>query len=270
MKIILARILCMVVLNGPAAAQQVRLCPSMLQPGEELVYKVKWSVLRLGTITVRAERASADTNLFRLSMLIESNPDLVFVKLREYNESWVDAATMMSKRFLGIHKSSGERVEIRCVYLEQDRRVVYSQFDLDTGKPLRSDTLENVPPHVEGPSLFYYARWQSRSRQILSVPTVAGGETGSTDLDFTLGREYVEIDALSEPVRTRKYQGVIHGKGGTSAGLSGEFTGWVSDDDAAVPLKAEMKVLLGSILLELEQWSRPGWNPPVYIEVAKK
>jgi hypothetical protein len=64
--------------------------------------------------------------------------------------------------------------------------------------------------------------------------------------------------ALDDPVRTRKYKGFVHGQGGTSAGLSGEFTGWVSDDEAAIPLQAEMKVLLGSIHLELERWTRAG------------
>lgn len=265
-------IIAMIVLLAVAticSAQQGKVCSGMLQAGEELRYKVKWNFLRLGTITIRAERVSGDTNLRKLTMQVDSNPALVFVRIREYNESVVDPTTMMSQRFLGVHNNSDEHVEIRSFYLAPGR-VLYLLVDSETGKPLRADTLENVPEHVEGPSLFYYARWLSRSKQIVRVATFAGGERGFTELDFTLGREYLEIDAFDEPVRTRKYKGFIHGKGGTSAGLSGEFFGWVSDDDAAVPIQAEMKILLGSVRLELEKWVRPGWTPPVYVELVKK
>jgi hypothetical protein len=43
--------------------------------------------------------------------------------------------------------------------------------------------------------------------------------------------------------------------------MSGEFHGWVTDDDAAVILKAEVKILLGSVRIELESYERTGWSP---------
>ncbi len=89
-------------------------------------------------------------------------------------------------------------------------------------------------------------------------------------LDFTGPIENVEIDAFDRPIRTRKYTGFADWKGGTSAGLSGEFTGWVSDDEAAIPLQAEMKVFLGSIRLELERWHRPDWTTPAIVKLVKQ
>jgi hypothetical protein len=42
----------------------------------------------------------------------------------------------------------------------------------------------------------------------------------------------------------------------------GDFKGWFSDDTAVIPITAEMKVILGSVKIELNQWNRKGWNSP--------
>lgn len=89
-----------------------------------------------------------------------------------------------------------------------------------------------------------------------------------TDLQFDGEVEEVEVDACDQPVRTRKFTGFAHWSGGTSVGLTGEFTGWLSDDDASVPMRAEMRTLLGSITLELEQWARDGWVPPTALQAS--
>jgi hypothetical protein len=45
-------------------------------------------------------------------------------------------------------------------------------------------------------------------------------------------------------------------------GLTGGFEGWFSNDEARVPIMAKMKVLIGSVTIELMRWNRPGWTPP--------
>jgi hypothetical protein len=44
--------------------------------------------------------------------------------------------------------------------------------------------------------------------------------------------------------------------------LTGDFEGWFSNDEARVPILAKMKVILGSITIELMRWKRAGWTPP--------
>jgi proteasome assembly chaperone (PAC2) family protein len=58
------------------------------------------------------------------------------------------------------------------------------------------------------------------------------------------------------------YVGLAKWTGASAAGLTGEFEGWISDDSAAIPILAEVKIALGSIWIELESWTRPGWSPP--------
>jgi hypothetical protein len=96
-----------------------------------------------------------------------------------------------------------------------------------------------------------------------------GGKLCATDLEFENEIGETEIGAIDFPVRTRRYSGFAHWTGGSSAGVNGSFTGWVTDDDASIPVRAEMKVLVGSIVLELEQWTRPGWSPPRPVVLTK-
>lgn len=43
------------------------------------------------------------------------------------------------------------------------------------------------------------------------------------------------------------------------AGITGPFKGWFAADKQRVPLKAELKVFVGSVKVELEDWK--GWEP---------
>ena len=45
-------------------------------------------------------------------------------------------------------------------------------------------------------------------------------------------------------------------------GMSGDFEGWFSNDEARIPILAKMKVIIGSVTIELTRWTRTGWSPP--------
>ena len=47
-------------------------------------------------------------------------------------------------------------------------------------------------------------------------------------------------------------------------GLTGDFSGWFSADQARVPIKAKLQVKIGNITVQLVQWKRGGWKPPQY------
>lgn len=244
---------------------------NVFQPGEELQYKVNWKFLRLGTIivcTVQDSTCSGPTDI-KVVMNVQSNPDLPFIWIREYNESLLNAVSVSSKSFRARHRNGDEYYAVKQVRDTARRTLAYTKTDLNTGAIVCCDTLQNIGDYVEGPSLFAYARCASRTVGTKRVPTVITGKMYSTDMSLDGTIEEVTIDALEEPVRARLLTGVAHWTGGSSAGMSGEFLGWMSDDDAAVPLKAEMQILLGSITLELESWTRPGWNAPTTKTASK-
>jgi hypothetical protein len=264
--------LIMLALSAPVRAEGPTAVNRVFQPGEELRYKVKWKFLRLGTLTIRTLRDNAcqGPGDFKIVMVVESNPDLGFIWIREWNESLMDAMALCSKTFRGKYRNGDAYVEIRQAYDQRQRTAIYTEIDGNSGAPLSTDTLLNADPYVEGPSLVFYARCVSRSIGVRRVPTLVRGKISATELWFDGSLEDVEISALDRPVRTKRYTGHAEWSGGSTAGVSGDFTGWVSDDDAAVPIVAEMKVLLGSIRLELEQWTRPAWAPPSGPSLAKQ
>ncbi len=243
----------------------------VLLPGEELRYKVKWGFLRLGTIVLRTEREQSvpDSAPYRLTMTVSSNPALQVINIREYNQSWVSGPDPHTRRYRGRHYKGDDSTEIVYEYEKSTHCAVCTERDMRTGTILQHNQIENAPPFVEGASLLYYARCRAHSGRRCGVPTIVGNEMHKTILDFSPNQEEVEVDGIQEPVRALRYTGMADWKGGTSAGLSGEFTGWVSDDSAAVPLRAEMSVLLGSITIELEKWNRPGWVPPTALHTNR-
>ncbi len=230
-------------------------------PNEELRYSVKWKFIRLGTITIKRIDDGADDRAFRVSMLVESNPSIPFVDIREYNESLIDAATFKTIEFKGDYRNKKTRTKIRHVYDEPDRTIYHYEWDGTSGICTVADTVRNAPPFVNGPSLFAYTRIRSFSSGLLDVPTFVNGSVRNTRLDFLHGTEEIKIGVWPYPVRVRKYHGKADWEGGTSQGLSGDFTGWISADFAAVPIRAEMKVVIGSVRIELESWQRPDWTP---------
>ncbi len=256
--------LCMLALGTEVRSQDNGLAGRVFQPGEVLRYRVKWTFLRLGTLTLRSERdtSSADGSGFKLIMQIESNPDLRFLWIQEYNESHVDPGSLCTRHLLARHRNGDDLSEIREQYDQSTHTARSSEVDMNSGNVLISTTLANAPAFVDGASLVFKTRALSRSGGTVRMPTMIKGKIQNTTVEFDRGMENLEIDAWGKEIRTRKFCGLAEWTGGTSVGFGGDFIGWLSDDDAAVVIRAEMKILLGSVVLELEQWTRPGWVPP--------
>ncbi|HTY59351.1 MAG TPA: DUF3108 domain-containing protein [Bacteroidota bacterium] len=264
MKRSLVLLLAALAFNSPSRGAGTDSAGTIIREGEVLQYKVKWTFFRLGTVTLRTVRDSTcrEPGDIKVIMSVESNPDLSFIWIREFNECVVDTRTIDSRSFHARHRNGETYTEIWHTVDRSQHRTLYRVIDKNSGKELEADTLRGVESFVEGPSLFLLARCLSQSSGTKNVPTLVGGKLSTTELTYGGDRELIDIGAVGNPVRVRKFLGTAHWQGGTEAGLGGEFTGWISDDGAAVPIVAEVKVLIGSIKLELESWTRTGWAPP--------
>ena len=260
----------MVFLTGAAGAQPDTSSNTVFSSGEVLQYKVSWNFVRLGTIVVRTTRdsASADSGLYRVKMSVRSNPDLPFISLRELNESLVSSSDATTRCYHARHCNGEDCREMQYSY-DCDARKAITREATASGVLVYSDTIGNCPPFVDGPSLLFLARHASRRAQSLNVPTMVNGKLRNTRLNFASEEDALELDDVEGEIVCRRYTGFADWQGGGSAGLTGEFTGWVSDDEAAVPIRAEMKVILGSIVVELERWKRAGWSPPRRSQLVK-
>lgn len=236
-------------------------------PGEELLYQVSWSGITIGTIRLRAlpTRRQGGILVCPAEAFINSKEGLPFVNVHFRASTEMDSGCF-SLGFRSLEQDGDIWIEqgYRC---EFGRGIVvveeteHPDVLLSEGQLRRRDTLRLQSNQIQdGISLVYFARRLVRETGKLSIPTLSYGQMGATDFDSSRPRAAIRINAIRTRVRTVGLTGKLRLKG--IFGLSGEYRGWFSDDPASIPVKAEMKVLLGSVKVELVSWSHPGWTPP--------
>ncbi|MGA9116707.1 MAG: DUF3108 domain-containing protein [Bacteroidota bacterium] len=242
---------------APAPAQDPG---GVLREGEELVYNVRYSFINLGQVRIRTigRETLEGRTVFRCKAFIDSYPGVPFVDLHATFESWLDTA-FFSRRFVGKTLEDGSWDFSRYLFDYDAGRVIMETGTRDTALS-RSETTAVAGVMQDGLSLFFFARDRLRSGKAMDVPAVVRESKVNTRLNFTNGRSSVEVDAVEGPVAVVAFDGAAEFVG--IFGLTGEFEGWFSDDSARVPILAKMKVIIGSITLELMEWKRPGWTPP--------
>jgi hypothetical protein len=149
--------------------------------------------------------------------------------------------------------------------LPQKRLIVEETRQTDPNQPPFSHQIKDTlglpsSTFVDGLAIAFLPRLYIHSHETLEVPTVLYGKVGATTYQFTNNRTTEEIDAVDYPVKVVEVTGTTTAVG--IYGMTGDFTGWFSDDNAAVPIKGKLKVLVGSVTVELIKWNRKGWNPP--------
>jgi hypothetical protein len=228
--------------------------------GEELVYNVRYGFIDLGQVrikTIGKSRQAAFTT-YNTKAFIDSYRGIPFVDLHATFESWMDT-TVCSHDFVGKMKQDNQWDFARYKFDNDGHRCLMEIGNRDTVVAKR-ETLSVNGPQQDGLSLFFFARDRLFSGQKLNVPGVVKEQKVNTYIDFYKERTSVEVDVIEYPVDVTKFEGHLDFEG--IYGLTGDFTGWFSSDEARVPILAKMKVIVGSVTIELMKWTRPGWTPP--------
>jgi len=249
-----------VLIRCPAARAQGVPPDHVFVEGEELVYNVRYGFIDLGQVrirTVRADRAGGSL-VYEGKGIIDSYPKVPFVDLHAVYESRIDSA-VYSRGFVGRQKDNGRWDVARYTFDYPAGRVLIAT-GVDDSTVAKRDTLEVRTPYQDGLSLFYYARAKLFSGATVNVPTIIKEQKVNTTINFRAEHASVDLDAVDYPVDVVRFDGNMDFVG--IFGLTGAFEGWFSNDDARVPIQAKMKVLIGSVTVELMKWTRPGWNPP--------
>ena len=245
----------------PARAQSPGDPPShVFVDGEELVYNVRYTFIDLGQIritTVGRTRQATYTG-YDARALIDSYRGIPFVDLHAIFESRIDSM-VFSHDFVGKVKQDNQWDFARYHFDYDRHRVVMEIGDRDTVVAKR-ETLQVGGSCQDGLSIFFFARDQVLSGRKVNVPCIVKEQRVNTYIDFSGERTSVEVDAIGYPVDVVKFEGNAEFEG--IYGMTGGFTGWFSRDDARVPILAKMRVIVGSVTIELMKWPRPGWTPP--------
>jgi hypothetical protein len=224
---------------------------------------VSYATVDLGQIRVRILEKKTDggKTVYSAQANIDSYKGVPFVDLHAIFDDLI-ADPIHSRRFTSRMKSEKGWDTVSYEFDYPAKRCLVRNRPVAAGAT--DETLTVGGPSQDGLSLLYYARQEALRKQQTSVPTIVSGKQGTTSFDFLRERDGEEIDALDYPVDVVYFKGEAGFVG--IFGLSGEFEGWFSNDEASVPIVGKMKVLIGSVRIELMKWKRDGWNPPRYTE----
>ncbi len=236
----------------------------LLHVGEDLEYRVSYSIFTLGRIRIRViDRFERNgRTVYKAQALINSAAGLPFIDLHVVFESELDEE-VFSYSWLSKDSSSKE-MSFRHYRFDYDvNRVVVERSTqrLNAERVIEGyDTVAINGKAQDGLTSFYFARKHLHTQGGMNIPTVIESKEVNTFINYMNKRTSVEIDAVNYPVEVIELEGRADYTG--VFGLTGAFRGWFSNDNARVPVVARMKVLIGSIYIELERWNRPGWSPP--------
>jgi hypothetical protein len=246
---------------APALQQGER----MLSVGEELEYSVHYSFFNIGKIVFKVSGKEERNGriVYHASAFMDSNPSLTWLvdlHVRFYGEIDQDA---FSYGWVS-EDSTSKRVTYRKMKFDYENHKMYFSWGekLPSGeqKQMGTDTIAITKRCQDGLSLFYYAREHVLEKTHKDIPTFIDTNEVMTKINFGVEREEEEIESVDFPVDVVKLDGRADFEG--IFGLTGGFDGVFSNDVASIPITARLKVILGSVRVELRKWKRGDWMPP--------
>jgi hypothetical protein len=210
------------------------------------------------------EYDSVRGKVYVASISMESNPALFFVDVHSRYESRIAMSPIRCVDFTGLEFKGSDTITTRYWLVDSLRQIRMEQRSTAQDTLLRHDVVDSVEVFYEGASLFFLARSLLHSGLQIRVPVIVDLEFFPVDIRFTSTVVPEQLEALGRPVATKELYGKAHFVGKSLAGFSGDFRGWFSNDEAAIPVRAEMNLSIGTADVILEHWSRRGWTPPAY------
>ncbi|HVN49338.1 MAG TPA: DUF3108 domain-containing protein [Bacteroidota bacterium] len=251
--------------QNDAASAVVSEPQHVLQVGEEIEYSVHYAFFNIGTIRfqVSGMEVRNGRNVYFVNAYIDSNPSLSWLKeLHVKFHSQMDEH-VFSYYWLG-EDSSSSGIKYTRMKFDYENQKMYYEFGkkLSNGefRPEKKKTVPLSSHCQDGLSLFFYAREYVHQQKSENVPTYMDTVGLTTEINFQNTGEKKEIDAVKNPVNVVYLDGRADFTG--IFGLTGGFEGWFSNDDARIPITAKLKVILGSVRVELTKWKRNAWTPP--------
>jgi hypothetical protein len=234
---------------------------NVFQEGEILEYDVSFWGVSLGTIVVETigEEDFKGRKVYKANSYMKTKSGVPFIKLNDKFTTLMDTSLSFSYKFTSSSEGSGGKWGYQQIDFYYSREEVHFQEWEDKIKTI--DTLiQTKRKFNDGTSLFFISRAFIDYGKTIRIPTMINVNTSTTVINFRNKKENVKISAVDYDIETLYFDGQALWEG--IYGLKGNFEGWFTDDEAAVPVLAKMNVYIGSVVIELKSWERKGWNPP--------
>jgi len=229
--------------------------------GEELYYEVYYSFINIGWAKFNTKKL--DNDRYLCTAVLRSNDALPFVTVNFDFSSEIQILNDNIKplRFESRETKEGKTSILTYQFNYEDKYVDVKKFGFDS----QTEYEKRIPmfaPYQDGLSVFYYARYNYFKNQKADVPVLFNQDSTNMQIEFNTAKTEIDIGAIDYDISSLLLQGSTSYQ--LVFGLTGDFSGWFSDDGSRIPVKAKLKVKIGSITLELKSWKHGNWNPPKY------
>lgn len=214
---------------------------------EKLTFSVKWQFIKVGSATMEI-RGFEDINgrkAYHIFSEAKSAPFFdAFYRVRDTNESWIDAESLCSLKYASkISESNAKRTET--LWFDHEKKQYRIEENGKTGP---------IPQWVQDvlSSLYYVRNKDLTDGSEYSVDAHTGDESWPLTIKV-LRREKIKVPAgefktiVLEPA-VRENAGIFQAKG--------KLLVWVTADDRKIPVLMRSKIAVGAIeaqLVELER-----------------
>jgi len=239
-------------LQPPQSVAQTRL--SVFQSGEQLTYKVKYGFIKLGTLVIRTD-GPVGSNRVQARMQFWT-ADVPFLDTKDQIKDVIDSHYLNLIRFEEHSQNGDKKVNKVETYDPSAKTLTYSDDNVS------NEVTNNIDPFEDALTLFFNLRAWSQSGASYSFPMRGRDGEKKVTARFTTQLSDQESPGTGDnAVKTRVIEG--HADMGSSSplGANGAFTMYVTNDAAAIPVRIDMKIAVGSISIVLDKVTRAGWSP---------
>ncbi len=236
----------------------------IMQPKETVTFEASYLFLKLGRVRFEL-LGRADCHgipSYRIRAFIDSYSGIPFVNYHAVYETCADARTLMCISTSNDREDGDKWIHTDYVFDYAARQLRWKQSE--GGVLLKQVVRPLDTTYTDGLSFFYFVRracFEAGGRKdTLTIPIVSDSVRSSVTLTINEKREGCKVPAVAYPVEASRMSGHINFKG--TFGVTGDFSGWISDDSVEMPLRADLRVILGSIVVKLDSVSRDNWTPP--------
>lgn len=218
---------------------------SVFQPGEVLQYKLKYGFITAaeGTLKVLESDLKFDGKpTYRLSVDgVTSGTFDVFYKIRDHYDSYIDQVNLKPYFYQENIREGGYRRQDKARFNQDDKKVIANKGTFTTPTKQTFDLV----------SSYYFARSLDISKMkqgdYVKLNYFLGDEISQLEIQY-VGKEVIKTKLGK--IRCLKFSPSI--KPGRIFRKDSRLYLWITDDGNRVPVKAEVDILVGSVVMEIK------------------
>ncbi len=226
----------------------------VFKTGERLTYKVKFGFIKLGTLVIETG-APQQGNQIKTRLKFWS-AQVPFLDTKDVVDDVIDTASVCLMRFEE-HGYDGEKKLNRTFFYDPAQKTISYSDPTVTNR-----IIPDVRPFSDALTLFFNLREWNGSNARYFFPLRGHEGEKLVNCNFTRNEKEQECPAFDDKeIQTYIVDGRAEMGDSAPLGASGKFTAYITKDAAAIPIRIDMKIAIGSISLILDKVERAGWQP---------